>query len=78
MTDDKNTFDLGKGFEKKSSKFAASKTDEERRDAGEKVIQALDAASKEARAKDLTEEIGRQILNEYYDEKYGKKGDDNA
>lgn len=75
MTNDENTSNLEQGFEKISVKLTSQKTEEELLMSGKKVMKALDAAAREAQENGLTEEIGRQILDEYYEEKYGKKGD---
>lgn len=56
-------------FNSKSSRNAPSKTPEERRRAGLKVIESLNKLREQAQANGLTEEIAEEIMNEYYEEK---------
>lgn len=72
MTKDKDPKELEQDFQEKSSKDASHLTEEDRIRTGKKVLETLENLRKKAQENGLTEDVLTEILDEYYDEKYGK------
>ena len=72
MTKDKDPKELEQDFQEKSSKNASHLTEEDRIRTGKKVLETLENLRKKAQENGLTEDVLTEILDEYYDEKYGK------